>query len=332
MTVDHMEKRRRARNDHWPWVVNVFTPRHENFPIFRQAAINEGSTTTIPVSMIAVSHMREVHAKGKKKSATSESGAVSVDPADKRKRPSLTMILEATAPETPFHTEEQLGSTLNATAEDVVASGTRSSVVLLEGVSASNSRPGDIVRARLVQPVLANSHVVLPAGSLIEGKVVKRTPPRWLSRPGALYLTFTSVTLPRGTAVPIAATVAGAQLDDRSHTRIDPEGGLHGERPGRAWMAINIGVTSGIAKEVDDGVQLVIEAIVSTATDASTAGTARIVATCASTIYMATRHGRDVVLPRFTELDLTFDRPVSLPPDAIHPASGVGGGHAAAGQ
>jgi hypothetical protein len=44
-------------------------------------------------------------------------------------------------------------------------------------------------------------------------------------------------------------------------------------------MLINIGVTAGIAKEVDDGAQLVIEAIVSTATDASTAGTARIVAT-----------------------------------------------------
>ena len=77
-------------------------------------------------------------------------------------------------------------------------------------------------------------------------------------------------------------------------------------------MAINLGVTAGVAKEVDDGLQLVIEAIVSTATDASTAGTARIVSSCVSGIYMATRHGRDVVLPRFTEMDIALDRPVSL--------------------
>jgi len=56
----------------------------------------------------------------------------------------------------------------------------------------------------------------------------------------------------------------------------------------------------------------VIEAIVSTATDASTAGAARIVAACASGVFLITRHGRDIVLPRFTEMSISFDRPVSL--------------------
>lgn len=76
-------------------------------------------------------------------------------------------------------------------------------------------------------------------------------------------------------------------------------------------MAINLGMT-GISKEVHDGLQLIIEALVSTATDASTAGAGRIASVCASTIYMATRHGRDAVLPRFTEMDISFDHPVSL--------------------
>jgi hypothetical protein len=62
------------------------------------------------------------------------------------------------------------------------------------------------------------------------------------------------------------------------------EGRLHGDRPGFAWMLINGGVTAGIAKEVDDGTQLVMEAILSGATDASTAGTARIAGTVVSGI------------------------------------------------
>ena len=57
-----------------------------------------------------------------------------------------------------------------------------------------------------------------------------------------------------------------------------------------------------------------IEVIVSSATDVSTAGTARIAGASASGLFMLTRHGRDVVLPKFAETDIMFifDRPVSL--------------------
>jgi hypothetical protein len=169
-----------------------------------------------------------------------------------------------------------------------------------------------LVQARLLEPVFLNSRLVLPAGTLFEGKVVKKTPPRWGSRAGSLALTFTGLTLPGGNAIPVAASLAGAELDRRSHTKIDSEGQLRGERPGMAWMAINMGVTAGLTKEVDDATQLIVEAIVSTATDASTAGAARIVSSCISGIYMVSRHGRDVVLPRFTEMDIALDRPLSV--------------------
>src|ERR1700751_1757678 len=29
LVVDRLEQRRRAPNDHWPWAINVFAPRHE---------------------------------------------------------------------------------------------------------------------------------------------------------------------------------------------------------------------------------------------------------------------------------------------------------------
>jgi len=173
----------------------------------------------------------------------------------------------------------------------------------------------------LLEPVRLNSRVVLPAGSLFEGKVVRKTPPRWGSRAGTLALTFTGLTLPGGNQIPIAASLAGAELDTRSHTKIDAEGQLRGEHPGKAWMAINIGVSVGLGKVSDDTIQLIIEAVVSTATDVSTAGTGRIVAGCVSGIFMVTRHGRDVVLPRFTEMNIALDRPLSLTQTAVSAAS-----------
>jgi len=158
---------------------------------------------------------------------------------------------------------------------------------------------------------------MLPAGTVFTGKVLKKTPPRWLSRAGSLYLGFTGLTLPEGRTMPIAASLAGAELDAASHTRMDAEGRLHGQKPGTAWLAINFGVSAGIAKAADDGLQLIVEALVSTATDVSTAGTGRIVAGAASGLFMLTRRGRDVVLPRFTEMQISLDRPLSLSPDTL---------------
>jgi len=183
-------------------------------------------------------------------------------------------------------------------------------VVLLRDISASKNHSSDSFQARLVEPVFLDSRVLLPEGTLFQGTVLKTQAPRTLSRSGSISLAFTNMTIPGGIGTSIDASIAGAEIDQHSHTVIDPEGHMHGDRPGKAWMLVNIGSTAGIAKAVDDGTQLIIEALVSTATDVSTAGTARIVSTCASAIFMLTRHGRDVVLPKYTQMKIMFDRPV----------------------
>jgi hypothetical protein len=327
LIVDHMERRRRAADDHWPWVVKVFTPRHEAYPVFKTATVAGASgESALQVSLISISRKREVHAQAKKKksgqSADETGGTVEVSKSGgvfgSGKLAAPMMVLEAFGVEgepTPSTTAES-SSEPDLSDLKTLPAGTACRILLLGDVSASKSKPGDAVQARLFEPVILNSRVVLPAGTLFEGKVVKQTPPRWGSRAGSLSLTFTGLTLPGGNLIPMAASLAGAELDRRSHTKIDAEGQLRGERPGKAWMAINIAVTAGLTKEVDDATQLIVEALISTATDASTAGTARIVSSCISGIFMVTRHGRDVVLPRFTEMDISLDRPLSVTRDA----------------
>jgi hypothetical protein len=334
VAVDHMEKRRRIPNDHWPGVIQLFTPRHEKYPVFRTTVIsNAGNESELKVSLISISRVREVHAQARKKKTGqtgSEPGAVEVSKSGglygSRKLAAPIMVLEASGaenPNSPSPNGQGVASELSGL--ETLLAGTACKILLLGNVSASKSKAGDAIQARLLEPVLVNSRVAIPAGSLFEGKVVKKTPPRWGSRAGSLYLTFTGLTLPGGNLIPISASLTGAELDRRSHTKIDSEGQLHGERPGKAWMAINIGVTAGLTKEVDDATQLIIEAIVSTATDASTAGTARIVSSCISGIYMVSRHGRDVVLPRFTEMDISLDRPVSVTKAAVSASAVVHG-------
>jgi hypothetical protein len=328
LSVDHMEKRKRTPNDHWPWIVNAFTPRQENYPVFKQAIVQQdGLESPLSVSLLFVDRMHEVHARAKKNpSSVSDHSAVEVSHPNQRKSGTPTIVLEAFGtPAEEFNTSDSNpNSELAPSIPATIPAGTRCKIVLLGTVSASKSRAGDIVTARLLEPVLLDSKVALPAGSYFKGKILKTTPPRWLSRSGSLYLGFTEVTLPNGNSMRVAASLAGAELDERSHTSIDAEGKLRGERPGKVWMAINFGMTTGIAKGVDDSMQLVIEALISTATDASTAGTSRLISSGASALYMATRHGRDVVLPRFTEMDISFDRAVSLNTPQITAANSAG--------
>jgi len=329
LSVDHMEKRKRTPNDHRPWVVNAFTPRQERYPVFKQAIVQQdGLQNSLSVSLLFVDRMHEVHARAKKSpSSVSEHRAVEVSHPNQRKAGTPTIVLEAFGtPEEEFKTSDSNpNSELDPSIPATIPAGTRCKIVLLGTVSASKSRAGDIVTARLLEPVLLDSKVALPAGSYFKGKILKTTPPRWLSRSGSLYLGFTEVTLPNGNSMRVAASLAGAELDERSHTTIDAEGKLRGERPGKVWMAINFGMTTGVAKGVDDSMQLVIEALISTATDASTAGTSRLISSGASALYLATRHGRDVVLPRFTEMDISFDRPVSLNTPQMTAANSAGG-------
>lgn len=301
LAVDKLERRRRVPNDHWPWVVNLFTPRHENYPSFRSASVSmpDGREIALEVSLISIGNEKSVHAPAKPE------GKQKAQPTATLEARLMTTDLVAAAPDSQLAPPQSGPATL--------AAGTKARIILLGGVSAGKSRPGDSFQARVVEPVRLDSRVLLPEGTLLAGKVVKSTPPRMLSRAGSLLLTFTDMTLPGAMGIPASASVTAVELDQRSHTLIDPEGKLRGDRPGKAWMLINVGVTAGIAKVVDDGTQLVVEAIVETATDASTAGSARIVAICASGLFMLTRHGRDVALPRFTEMNIMFDRPVSLP-------------------
>jgi len=330
LTVDKLERRRRVPNDHWPWVVNFLTPRHENYPSFRLASVllPDGREIPLQVSLISISNEVSVRAQKERPKESAQTVTNSASQAQDGSAPSPAQTPKAEAkqkarPTVTLEARLATGELMVAAADSdssasppgpvMLAAGTTAKIILLGGVSAGKSRVGDSFQARVVEPVRLNSRVLLPEGTLLEGKVVRSTPPRMLSRAGSLLLTFTDLTLPGATGIPASASVTAVELDQRSHTVIDPEGKLRGDRPGRAWMLLNVGVTAGIAKVADDGTQLLVEALIETATDASTAGSARIAGICASGLFMLTRHGRDVALPRFTEMNIVFDRPVSLP-------------------
>lgn len=321
LTVSRVERKHKTPSEKWPWIAKIFIPHHENSPVFNDAAISmpDGTKSAIQASLLSIDRMKDVRVppsrSGGKKPATEVSIETSpVETGSERdssasRGPVLFLEAHRTSVEP---TENSAWVRPGLSTSSVLPAGTVGRVLLMEDISASKSHAGDVIHARVLEPILSDSQIAVPAGSVFEGRVIKATHPRIPARAGSLTIAFESLQLPEGQGIPVSASLASVGVTASSPVKMDREGGLHGSRPGAMWMLINGGVAGGIAKEVDDGTQLIVEAIVSTATDASTAGTARIAGTIVSAAFMLTRKGHDVVLPNHTEMVITINRPLTL--------------------
>ena len=327
LMVSRVERKRKAPNEKWPWIAKIFLPHHENFPVFNEAAISmpDGTKSAIQASLIFSNRMKEVRVppsrEGGKKSGTTAS--INANPtetgSEKDASPPHGPVLYLEAYRTSVESLESSGWVQSgSSSSSILPAGTVCRVLLLEDISASKSHIGDDIHARLLEPIFSDSQIVIPAGSLFEGRVMKATRPRIPSRAGSLTIAFDSVRLPEGQSIPVSASLASVAVSAGSPLKIDREGRLRGSRPGAIWMLINGGVAGVIAKEVDDGTQLIVEAIISTATDVSTAGTARIAGSIVSATFMLTRKGHDVVLPNHTEMAITLNRPLTFSAQPAH--------------
>jgi hypothetical protein len=326
LVVDKIESRKKGHTvDDRPFVIHVFAPRHELVARFRSVNVVMPGGAQVPLraTFIALSQHAKLSAETAKSRAkagnsTTSEGGHAPKPQQQKTVPPWVLTLQVEPKSTTFPelAEAFAGSHSSAPAPCpepcTIADGTRLPLVLLDGLSASRNRQGQSFRAELLEPMLVGSSIAIPQGSILQGVLAKRVPPRRLYRPGSLNLLFTRLALPSGAATMIAASPVAAEVDKGTHMTMDAEGRIHAQNPGMARFLLDFGVTGGISKVSDDTTQLIIEAISSTATDASTAGVAKIATIGATTIFLLTRHGRDVILPPYTEMDVSLSRAVSL--------------------
>ncbi len=77
LVVDRLEQRRRAPNDHWPWAIKLFAPRHDKYPTFRlaQVLLPDGRTMDLQVSLLSITQEVEVRAESRKRSTKASAGS-----------------------------------------------------------------------------------------------------------------------------------------------------------------------------------------------------------------------------------------------------------------
>jgi hypothetical protein len=186
--------------------------------------------------------------------------------------------------------------------------GTQARLLLLTRLDASENHLGDPFQARLLEPVTSEGRLVLPEGAMFAGHVGKVLPPRRLSRPASMSLSFDQVTLPDGSTQKISGSLAAADLDRKVEMSVDSEGGLHGRGRGVKKTLGALGIGLDTDQLVDEAVELAMHA----------AGP--YVGLSTSLFLFLGKHGNDVTLPQYTELQVVFERPLTVPVAKQKPA------------
>jgi hypothetical protein len=145
---------------------------------------------------------------------------------------------EGTSDESPIVLQRAPATPAPATV--VVPAETEAKIQLLSGIHSGVSHVGDPFAAQLVNPISVGGQIVLPAGSLIGGRITSIRPAGRMRRAAELGLRFELVTLPDGKEQPISALLTEMQPLPRTHTEVDSEGVLKGTGVG-TWKRLTGG-------------------------------------------------------------------------------------------
>ena len=178
---------------------------------------------------------------------------------------------------------------------------------MLTGLRASTNHQGDTFRAQLAEPVRIGGRVFVP-GTVVEGTVVRRVPPRMLSRAGRLYLRVDRIVPENGESLRVGGSLSAAEADSQMRFALDEEGTLRGRKPGMLNGLVDIGYAYFIGKVSDDIAETPIRAIGAAMSDAAVANAARYFGLGASAVFLITRHGRDVYMPKYSLIEIDFGR------------------------
>jgi peptidoglycan hydrolase-like protein with peptidoglycan-binding domain len=100
------------------------------------------------------------------------------------------------------------------------------SVQMNSTLSSRTARVGDKFIATVAVPVYVNGQTVIPAGSIIEGRVTQVTPAKRMNRSGTIGIDFDDLVFPNGARADLVGSLTSA--DPETRRRIDDENRVSG--------------------------------------------------------------------------------------------------------
>lgn len=125
---------------------------------------------------------------------------------------------------------------------------------LTTGVTSATARPGDVVKALVVEPVFdQKNELVVPQDSVLVGKVTAAKAARSFGRNGKLRFTFQQVLFPEsaGPALPVDGSLAGATAGSAQGLSLDTEGTVTPKSQASAIAPLLLTLLAGRALDGD---------------------------------------------------------------------------------
>jgi len=107
-----------------------------------------------------------------------------------------------------------------------IPSGTRVGVVLENGISTRNAKPGDSIYLQTSFPITQNNRIVIPVGSYLRGELLESKRPGKVKGKGEFRLRLDTLILPNGYTVSLNAAPRSA--DSGGKETMDSEGKVTG--------------------------------------------------------------------------------------------------------
>ena len=189
-------------------------------------------------------------------------------------------------------------------AKVLVPTGTRLPLVLHNGITSRNSKPGDAVYLETLFPIVQEGRVIIPAGSYVQGEVIETKRPGRVKGRGELMVRLNTMILPNGYTVNFNAVPTNASTG--GNESVEEEGKIKGDTDKASDAGTVIKTTA-----LGAGIGAVAGRSGKGAGIGAGAGAAVGLAT-----VLLTR-GPDVDLPRGTTLDVVLDRPLYLDADKV---------------
>jgi hypothetical protein len=171
-----------------------------------------------------------------------------------------------------------------------------------------SNRPGDPFRGSITQPVVVNGQTLIPAGTVVEGRVTKVSEPRRISGRPSIGILPEAVILPTGQRYYLDATLTDTNIPG---TDVNAEGQFKGTGHDRRDTIETGGGTAGgmlVGGLIGGGPGILIGGAVGATS---------------TTVHWLAKH-RSATLPAGTQLTLELNRPLTMS-TAAPPATNGGG-------
>jgi len=197
--------------------------------------------------------------------------------------------------------------------------GTRLPLVLQNGISSRNAKPGDSVYLTTTYPIAQDNRIVIPMGTFARAEVISVKRPGHFGGRAELQMRITSLTFTNGYIIPFAALPSN--LDAQSKESLDDGGKIRGPS-GTANDASTIGsaTLTGLAVGTYGGI------VGAVATNSARAFSTGVLAgggagLLTGVLVVALTRGPEVQLHPGASLEAVFDRPLALDPALLPPST-----------